>query len=228
MSSPPTPLLRTSGLHWRLLQPQDLDAMEALHHLSIAGLPPHTVKAEARTFLQSLLQGRGTVIGAWHHHTELIAYGVLQHDLLPTDDPREHLQLPPQQTLAKLAGAAVAPQWRGYGLQRALITQRIAHTNSTTVLFATAAPENTVSWHNLLGCGFRVRALEYRYGGFARYLLVRLPSHAPPQTSDASPLELHIDALAQQQTLLAQGWQGIAPGTLPGSLRLQPPTGNPG
>lgn len=227
MNQPPSPLLE-NGLHWRLLQPQDLDAMEALHHLSIAGLPPQTVKPESRPFLQSLLQGRGTVIGAWHHNTELIAYGVLQHDLLPADDPRQHLQLPPSQILTKLAGAAVAPLWRGRGLQRTLITQRIAHADSTAVLFATAAPENTISWHNLLACGFRVRALEYRYGGFARYLLVRLPHHLLRPTTNANQLELNSDALELQQTLLTQGWQGTAPGSLPGSLRLQPPTENLG
>ena len=215
--------LPDSELHWRLLQPQDLDVMEALHRLSIANLPPQTVKPETRGFLQSLLQGRGRVVGAWHSPTELIAYGVLQHDLLPSDDPREHLQLPKQQAVAKLAGAAVAPAWRRRGLQRALITQRIAYANSNTVLFATAAPENTASWHNLLACGFRVRALEHRYGGLARYLLVRLPAILAALTPGATGLELGLDSLAQQQALLAQGWQGIAPGAGTQSLYLCPP-----
>lgn len=214
------------NLHWRLLQPQDLDAMETLHRLSIANLPPQTVKPEKREFLQSLLQGRGRVVGAWHSTTELVAYGVLQHDLLPDDDPREHLQLPKQQAVAKLAGAAVAPAWQRRGLQRALISQRIAYADSNAVLFATAAPENTASWHNLLACGFTVRALEQRYGGLARYLLVRLPASltAPPPDT-ATGLELAPDSLAQQQALLAQGWQGIAPGANPQSLYLCPPSG---
>ena len=162
-------------LDWRLLQPADLDTMEALHRLSIAGMAAQLVKPESRDFLASLLHGRGRVIGAWAG-TQLVAYGVLQHDLLPEYDPRPHLHLAPDHPVAKLAGAAVDPDWRGQGLQRALIAQRMALADSHTVLFATASPDNIASCHNLQACGFTVRALEHRYGGLPRYLLAYDPA----------------------------------------------------
>ena len=74
--SPSPPAASTPpALAWRLLQPADLDAMEVLHRLSLAGMAAHTVKAESRDFLASLLQGRGQVIGAWAGQA-LVAYGV--------------------------------------------------------------------------------------------------------------------------------------------------------
>lgn len=217
----PTP----PALAWRLLQPADLDAMEVLHRLSLAGMAAHTVKAESRDFLASLLQGRGQVIGAWAGQA-LVAYGVLQHDLLPEDDPRPHLGLPADRPVAKLAGAAVAPDWRGQHLQRTLIARRMEQAQPGAVLFATAAPDNTASWHNLLACGFAVRALEYRYGGFARYLLAHDPAaRAAGPALAASGLDVPSSDLPRQQALLHAGWRGVAPGSTAGSLHLAPPPG---
>ena len=171
-AAPPHPL---EALNWRLLQPADLDAMEALHHLSIAGMPAQLVKPESREFLAGLLHGRGRVISAWTD-AQLVAYGVLQHDLLAEDDPRAPLGLAPDHPIAKLAGAAVTPEWRGQHLQRTLIAQRMALADSRAVLFATAAPGNTASVENLQACGFAIRSLENRYGGLHRYLLAYDPA----------------------------------------------------
>ena len=216
-SSPPA----LAALDWRLLQPQDLPAMHALHLCSIEGMAAQTVKPETREFLHGLLLGRGRVIGAWHG-AALAAYGVLQHDLLAQDDPRPLLGLAPGQVLYKLAGAAVAPAWRGQGLQRQLIARRVAWAGDAA-LFATAAPGNVPSWRSLLACGFAVRALQYRYGGHARYLLARVPGAALAHGAPAR--ELAQDDIPGQEALLAQGWQGIAPGQAPGSLRLVAPAG---
>ncbi|MBW7899941.1 MAG: hypothetical protein H3C26_00560 [Rhodocyclaceae bacterium] len=211
-------------LQWRLLLPHDLPAMHDLHLLGMAGMAAQAVKPESRDFLLGLLQGRGTVIGAWHEDA-LVAYGVLQHDLLAEDDPRMLLGLDAAQPVRKLAGATVAPGWRGLGLQRMLIERRLACAPRDAALFATAAPCNPPSWRNLLACGFAVRALVYRYGGHARYLLARVPQEAG---AAGAGLELGGNELPRQQALLAQGWRGTAPGAAAGSLRLVPPTGTGG
>lgn len=204
-------------LRWRPLRPDDLAEMHALHLRSIAGLPPALVKPESRAFLQGLLEGRGRVDGAFHHEA-LVAYGVLQHDLLPADDPRPVLGLAPGRPVRKLAGAAVDPAWRGQGLQRMLIQRRMARAEGA-VLFATAAPGNIASWRSLTACGFAVRALQYRYGGHARYLLAYVPGECWVP-GDGLAQEWPLDTIPAQEQLLAQGWRGVSPGRVPGSLRL--------
>lgn len=209
----------TDTLHWRLLQPHDLDAMHALHLHSIEGMVVQTVKPETRDFLASLLGGRGRVPGGWAGDA-LVAYGVLQHDLLADDAPHALLGLPAAAPLCKLAGAAVRRDWRGHGLQRRLIQQRLALAGASSV-FATSAPGNPASWHSLLACGLSVRALQYRYGGHARYLLARVPDEVFV-ADDLRALELGPQALERQQELLAQGWRGVAAGQQAGWLRLLP------
>ncbi|MCK9516899.1 MAG: GNAT family N-acetyltransferase [Ottowia sp.] len=217
MKDPPAPV---AALRWRCLQPTDLDGMEALHRASLAGFRPEAVKPETRDFLASLLQGRGRVLGAWRGD-ELVAYGVLQHVLSAEDRIQALLGLAPGAPLLKLAGAAVAPALRGQQLQRELIARRLAWADGRAV-FATAAPCNPASWHNLLACGFSVRALQERYGGYARYLLARVPGEHFAG-DPARGCELGPDALERQRELLAQGWRGVGAGGSGQLLCLQPP-----
>lgn len=211
------------ALEWRELQPTDLDAMDALHRLSIAGMAPEAVKRESTAYFASVLgahggPARGRVCGAWQHGM-LVAYGVLQHDMLPHDDPRPVLGLPAHQCLRKLAGASVHPHWRGQQLQQRLIRTRVAWA-SGAVCYVTAAPCNLPSWHNLLACGFEVRAL-HTLAGAPRYLLAHgLP--APPAPCQAA-CESGLAQLERQRELLAQGWRGVAVGSAPDRLRLLPP-----
>ncbi|AVO49773.1 hypothetical protein C6568_11295 [Melaminivora suipulveris] len=210
-------------LLWRALQPADLPAMHALHLASVAGVQAAIVKPESREFLQALLAGRGRVLGGWRGQ-ELVAYGVLQHDLLPEDDQRALLGLAPAQPLYKLAGAAVAPAWRGRGLQRLLIQRRMDWAGAAAVI-ATAAPGNFASWHSLLACGLQVRAVVRRYGGHARYLLAHV-SHEVPFGAGAR--EVDAQDLAQQEQLLQSGWRGVAPGSGGSALLFAPPSGGGG
>ena len=214
---------RLHGLAWRLLAPTDLAAMAALHRASLGSAGPDVVKPESPEFLASLLAGRGRVVAAWDADV-LVAYGVLQHGLLPEDDPRPHLRARAGTTLAKLAGAAVAPGWRGLGLQRALVARRIALAQEIDWLFATVAPANPASWRNLLAAGFAVRTIEWRYGGHARYLLLR--ERGAVTSAAAAGEDVPAGDLARQQALLAAGWRGVAaqPGT---AIRYVPPEAQP-
>jgi GNAT superfamily N-acetyltransferase len=191
---------------WRLLQLEELPAIEGLHRLSIGTAGPDVVKPENRDFFAGLLAGRGRMLGLYDG-AELIAYGVLQTDLLANDDPRAALGIGRHLAIAKLAGAAVAPGHRGRGLQRASIRARIALAGDTPLLFSTAAPANTASLQNLLAEGFAVRARVTRYGGLQRYLMVR--EHAPA-TLSADRVTVEIADTARQDDLLATGWRAIA------------------
>lgn len=215
----------TAALTWRPLTLADTEAMYALHLLSIAGMPAQAVKPESIDFLRGILAGRGTVVGAWDG-SALVAYGVLQHDLKPEDARlASGLQVPGSAaSLYKLAGAAVHPAWRGLGLQKAVIVQRMQRAPAQSVLFATASPMNVASWYNLSACGFVVRDVQYLYGGHARYVMAYVQDD-PWRGSSTQAVTLTPAELDEQHKLLQQGWRGIARGPEAGSLRLVPAHG---
>lgn len=203
-SSPP--------LVWRRLVASDLSAIHALHRLSLQGVGPDVVKAETQEFFASLLDGRGEIVGVFRE-AALVAYGVLQHDLLPDDDPRAHLGLGREVPVRKLAGAAVHPSWRGQRLQRALVDERLRRAGPHALIFATSAPGNPASWRTLMACGLSICAIESRYGGHARYLMARWPeSLAVGHGHDPEGMDLPFHDLNAQRGLLKAGWRGVAPG----------------
>ena len=186
-----------------------LDDVERLHQLSLSTFTDRTlVKPEKRGFFESILTRRGTILG-YRHQGELIAYGVLMHELPDGDRTWEVLGLTERTPLIKLAGAAVHPEWRGRGLQRTAIRARLDRLRAAGghYGFATAAPGNVASWSNLLSEGFRVVALVTAYGTLLRYLLSwsdqPLRRMAPPEWRGWRETDW-------QATRLAEGWQGIA------------------
>ena len=186
-----------------------LDAIETLHRASLSTFTDSTlVKPEKRSFFEAILRRRGTILG-YQREGELLAYGVLMHELPEGDTTYRLLGLEASTPLIKLAGAAVHPAWRGKGLQRAAIRARLDRLRVTGARhgFATAAPGNVASWSNLLSEGFRVVALVQAYGTLLRYLLAWEDGRAPRSTR----LEWRgWNETDWQATRLASGWQGIA------------------
>lgn len=197
-------------LTWRELGADDLREIDALHHMSMGPVVrPEIVKPESEAYFQSILDGRGRVIGAFAPH--LVAYGILQHDHAPADRWEEELGVSEGTPVGRLAGASVHPEFRGRRLQRATITARIAMAPRGMLLFSTAAPANTASWSSLLSEGFNIHRIVMRYGGYARYLMVR--DRALYDRGRAVPVDpLDIE---RQIPLFAQGWHGFASASLP-------------
>lgn len=198
------------ALEWRPLGPGARADVERLHRLALASLSdPRLVRPETSAFFERVLTEDGEVVGAYRGD-DLIAYGILQYALESDDDPRSFARFA-DGPLAKLAGAAVAPGWRGQGLQRELIRRRLAlgSQRGYVQFFSTAAPGNPASWRNLLACGFVVIALMQRYGGLTRYLVARGPTFAA-QPGSADVLILHAGDEAGQIAALHAGRRGIA------------------
>lgn len=212
-----------AGLAWRRLTLADLDAIYALHCTSIAGMEVKSVKLETRSFFVSMIGDRGQVIGLFNG-ADLVAYGVLQHDLKLGDNPLPALGLPAQTPICKLAGAAVAQDWRHQGLQRLLIRARLQLAGDLGVVFSTAAPSNPASWSNLLACGLAVHAIRYMYGDHPRYLMVRMPPELDNLILDAAHVGEYLDCsdLERQKLRLAQGWRGIGLAEARNAVHYQP------
>ena len=113
-----------SGLTDRLLGPDDLSAVVALHHQVLRTMTADQVASETDAFFADHLSRLGQIFGLCSDD-RLVAYGVLG---LP--GPSDHnfaayLDLPPEvwPDVAHLDGISVAPEWRGHGLHR-LLTER--------------------------------------------------------------------------------------------------------
>ncbi|MDQ0506284.1 GNAT family N-acetyltransferase [Xanthobacter agilis] len=197
---------RASQIRTRELGPDDLDAVEALHRLAIGPVArPEVVKPENRAYFQSVLAGRGRSVGVFDGES-LVAYGILQHDHTPEDGPHRLLKLPAETAVGRLAGASVHPDYRGLGLQRVVIAERVALAPQHMVLFSTAAPVNAPSWSNLLSGGFPIVGIEFFFGGYARYVMLRDGSTYDPEAG----VVVDPRDVARQQALFAQGWRGYA------------------
>ncbi len=64
------------------------------------------------------------------------------------------------------------PDWRGNGLQRAMLEAALPLLPpQITHLGATVSPDNSYSLHNAQAGGFVIRCRREMYGGYDRYLL---------------------------------------------------------
>lgn len=200
------------------LSVSDLDAIYALH-LQATGAVGRSdlIKPESRDFFKRILGGDGRIVGVMRDD-ELVAYGVLQLELPPSEDARPILGLAPADRLAKLAGASVLPDIWGGGIHDVLIGERVEQARRLGVahLYSTSAPGNTRSWENLLGAGFAVRALIEKYGGHARYILHRDLAAAEPAMGHgiwcpAGDIERQRELLAAAR--IGTHWRKLADGS---------------
>lgn len=73
---------------------------------------------------------------------------------------------------ANADSAVVHPDWRGNGLQKAMLEAALALLPpQITHLGATVSPANPYSLRNALASGFTIHHRQEMYGGFDRYLL---------------------------------------------------------
>jgi hypothetical protein len=192
-----------------ILDKSHLDAIFALHQDSIGveACPDH-VKPEERSFFESILDGRGLIIGIFDD--QLIAYGVLQTIHAAEENTHKVLSLAPEVKIARLAGAAVADAWRGQDLHSTLIHARVQAAEENTLLFSTAAPANYASWSNLLSQCFPIHAIVSKFGGFTRYLMV----HDQQAFNTASTFAVDPLDVPRQKALLHNGYRGYSVVTL--------------
>ena len=73
---------------------------------------------------------------------------------------------------ANADSAVVHPDWRGNGLQRAMLEAALPLLPpNITHLGATVSPDNSYSLCNAQASGFVIRCRREMYGGYDRYLL---------------------------------------------------------
>ena len=195
----------------RILSPADLDAVYGLHLGVMRGIEDSDlVRTEARGFFEALLGGTGQILGLFCA-AELIAYGVLELEILPEEHPGSLLSLPEAARLAKLAGTSVRHEYRGNQLQLYLVEQRLllARRLGYQHAFATSSPKNHFSWMNLVRGGLVIGGLRRMYGGFVRYVL-HADLEKPFEPDPATLVECRTNDAGRQELLTAAGYRGFS------------------
>jgi len=201
----------------------DLPDILALHRLSLSqAAKPGLVKPDQPQFFAEHLGLRGRILGVREAGC-LIAYAVLGLPNPGGPNLGEDLGLPASafSGVAHLAGAAVQPDSRGYGLQRRLTEERIAlaQANGRRHVISTVSPFNYFSWRNLIAHGLLVRRLKTKYGGHLRYVLHR-ELGAEPALDRGQARDFALNDAAGQSALLERGWAGFALVETAGGLRI--------
>lgn len=115
----------------------------------------------------------GICIGAWQQR-RLGAYLILRLCGQSSENYAAFLGVPQSQWQhwANADSAVVHPDWRGNGLQRAMLEVALPLLPpQITHLGATVSPDNSYSLRNAQAGGFVIRYRREMYGGYDRYLL---------------------------------------------------------
>lgn len=115
----------------------------------------------------------GVCIGAWQQG-RLGAYLILRLCGQSSENYAAFLGVPQSQWQhwANADSAVVHPDWRGNGLQRAMLEAALPLLPpQITHLGATVSPDNSYSLCNAQASGFVIRYRREMYGGYDRYLL---------------------------------------------------------
>jgi len=216
VAAPPAAAPREAGdppLAERLLGPDDLGAVLALHAAAHrAAAMPGLFVQETPAFFAAHLGAEGRILGLEAPDGTLACYAVLG---LPAAGAAvnfgQALGLEPAERarVCHLDGVAVAPGWRGRGLQRRMTRARLAcgAAAGRDIALSTAALRNVWSLANLTAERLRVVALVERYD--ALRLVLR---HDPgPLAADPAVRLVPLDGGPDRhRALLADGWQGVA------------------
>jgi GNAT superfamily N-acetyltransferase len=190
-----------------------LDEILALHDLVHEHMPTAGLFArETPEFFKRHLEAEGRIFG-FRDRGGLKAYGLLG---LPTGSDYNFgawagLPAEAHGRVGQIDGIAVHPEYRGHGLHKVMIKQRIltALDHKRDLIYSTAAPANLNSLSNLLETGFVIVTLKPLFGGHDRYILAWADHRA---ATDAPSRLVGLDDLEAQGRLFADGMVAVSGG----------------
>ncbi len=196
---------------WVSLSISDIEEIEGLQALVYGSLVKRELfKPAPPGFFRTVLTGRGSILG-YRPDGPLAAFGTLLTGLHPKDPAHELLGLAKKTPLAMMQGVVVHPDHRGQRLHRKLLRRRLHLLRPPGLwhVYASAAPGNLASCHNLLAEGYEVAALGRMYDGLLRYTFYRSPNPRSP-TAPGEGLAWHdtLDVDGQLATL-KKGGRGV-------------------
>lgn len=161
--SPDAAFAHLPELRARILVPEDFPAWTALRDTVIAALPNpdfYVREPDEQAFYVAHTEPGGEAIGVFAHGA-LVAYAMVGFpEAESADNLGAVIGLAPDYhaKVTHLSSCMVLPQWRGRGLQRTLLSARLAlaHARGRPLCMAMVSLHNHSSRHNLLRQGLHI------------------------------------------------------------------------
>lgn len=189
-----------------------------LQSLIAENLPePEIFRLHDESDLKDIFQGEHSVIGVTTAKG-LAAYSIIRIPGLADDNLGTDLNLTEKEKMkvAHLQATVVHPHFRGNGLQRKMARahlEQIAEMGYEHVC-CTVSPKNPVSLSNILSCGFVIRGLIPKFGGWWRYIMYKgTPGPSPTSTGSGNlkgvEVRVRCSDIDGQIDLLERGFVGV-------------------
>ena len=203
------------SLEMRFISESYLTDLVALQSLIVGTLPEIEIfKPHDEEYLRRIFQTDLSVLGVLAGE-KLVAYSMTRYPGLEKDNLGRDLNLAEEDLnkLAHLQAIAVHPHFRGYGLQRELAAAhlKVLESSGYEHVCCTVSPKNPVSLNNLLSCGFRVRALVPKFGGWWRYILykrIKWPFGTLKKAESEEEIGIDCSDIEGQRELIRKGYEG--------------------
>ena len=185
------------NMNIRTLKEGDLQAVLELQDRTIRSLNDDSIlRRNTPEMLAQSLSSRNIALGVFVDD-ELIAIGIAVDPIPPETDLRSNLQKHSVDKAMDLKLCIVKEEYRGNGLQRALIwvLEKLAYQRGFTHYCTSVSPNNPYSYNNVLAMGYEYDHQEELYGGLLRNVYVK---------------ELKVDEYNEQVILAAQKLVGTS------------------
>lgn len=167
----------------KFLKKDSMQDLMSLQSLIAENLPePEIFRLHDDEDFRDVFQSEHSVIGVITSEG-LAAYSIIRIPGLAKDNLGIDINLTKEEQMkvAHLQATAVHPHFRGNGLQRRMASAHldVVENMGYEHICCTISPRNPISLANILSCGFVIKSLIPKYGGWWRYIMYKgilLPS----------------------------------------------------
>jgi ribosomal protein S18 acetylase RimI-like enzyme len=177
----------------KFLRKDSIQDLVSLQSLIAENLPePEIFRLHDIEDFRDVFQSEHSVIGVTTPEG-LAAYSIIRIPGLAEDNLGRDIDLTKGEQLrvAHLQAMAVHPHFRGNGLQRRMASAHlhVVENMGYEHVCCTISPRNPISLHNILSCGFVIKGLIPKFGGWWRYIMYK-DILRPSRISDNANLDI--------------------------------------
>lgn len=136
-------------------------------------------------YVKSHIEDNGFTVIACNEASEIVGCFMVRYPGLSEDNLGMDIGLNQEELnqVVHMESAVVLPQYRGLGLQLAMLryAEEMLDTSKYKYLMATVSPDNPWSYHSLEKNGYELKLIKEKYGGFMRRIYLKILTISYPE-----------------------------------------------